>query len=248
MKFIRYPVCFILIVMLLAGCLPTSVRSEQPTPVLSVVAANTPMPLTPTPLPSPSPLPSATPTVTPTATPGVVDLSLATLRIEDLPDGFEVLDDASQSQLGLKPDLLAQMFEGTFHQAKPVSSFAFHNAKTNTFEIVIGVVFYPLTDVEQAQLDKILAVPDTVMNNFSQGFNGKAQLIVGLRLVGNKSVGWAFTNTSGQTTLQGEMMMFRRENAAALMMTLSVAGQKPGASIATMAPLLDQRIKTGLGY
>jgi hypothetical protein len=32
------------------------------------------------------------------------------------------------------------------------------------------------------------------------------------------------------------------------MMTLGVAGQKPTAIIASMAPLLDKRIKTGLGY
>ncbi len=249
MKSLRIYLCFFLALGLLAACQPASTRTD-PAVTVPVVFTLTPnQPATPTPTsPTPSPLPSDTPTPTITPSPRPVDMSQAVLRLEDLPDGFEVLDDASMTQLGLKPDLLAQLFEGTFHEAKPVTSFAFHNTKGKTFEIVIGTVFYPLTSVEQTRLDRILADPNAVMNNFTQGFNGQAQLNPNLSKVGDRSVGWWFTSASGQTTLKGEMVEFRRADAAGLMMTLGLADQTPPAPIQTLASLFDQRILKGLGY
>jgi hypothetical protein len=239
---------FLILVLLLAGCAPA--QTEQ-----APVIVSTPQPtagMTATLVPSatitPLPLPTATATLTPTVTPRPVNMELAALRLGDFPAGFEVLDEASQAQLGIKPELLAQLFEGVFHQAAPVTSFAFHNTNAKPFEIVLGVVFYPLTAVEKDQLDRILANPDAMIKDFSHDFNGKSQLNPELNKFGNKSTGWSFTSTSGQSTLKGDMLVLRRENAAGLVMTLGVAGQPSPAAIENLAPLFDQRLRTGLGY
>ena len=251
MKSIRTCFTLFLVLGLLTGCQPANTPT-LPAATITLVYTLTPTPIQPTatPVASPTatPLPSEMPTPTSTPTLRPVDMSQAILRLEDLPDGFEVLDDASMTQLGLKPDLLAKVFEGTFHQSTPVTSFAFHNARDKPFEIVVGTVFYPLTSAEQNQFDRILADPNAVMNNFTQGFTGAAQLNPDLGKVGNKSVGWWFTSASGQSTLKGEMVEFRRADAAGLMMTLGLVDKTPPAPIQTLAPLLDQRILMGLGY
>ncbi|MDO8971563.1 MAG: hypothetical protein Q7U74_12790 [Saprospiraceae bacterium] len=177
-----------------------------------------------------------------------VDMSKAVLKIEDFPVGFQVLDANAQRQLGMLPETLSQPFEGIFRQASPVTSFAFANPEAKLFEVVIGLVFYPLTHQEQAAFDSMLENPNPTIKNFSQGFGGQAQLLAEMGKFGNASIGWTFTSTGGQTQFKGEMVMFRRENAVGLLLIMFLADQKPPAASSMLAPILDERIRMGLGY
>ena len=192
--------------------------------------------------------PTYPPTLTPTPGQRMVDMSLAGLLLEDFPPGFEVLDDSDQVRLGLTPDLLYQPFAGTFHRASPVSHFAFQTSPTVPFEVVLGVVFYPLEISEQVDLDHILAEPESTMANFSQGFGGQAELAPEIGQAANAGLGWTFTDEKGQTRLKGEMVIFRRGEAAAIMLSLYQADRTPPTNLTILAPRLAQRINQGLGY
>jgi len=226
--------------------------TSLPTPTVAIYPATASVAptasLSPTASLPPTPIPTLRPTLTYTPKPRKVDMGLAGLRLEDFPPGFEVLDEANQARLGLTPELLFHLFEGTFRQASPVNRFAFHTSEGGPFEVVIGVVFYPLMKPEQVELDHILADPESAMLNFSQGFGGQAQLAPEFSQVANAAVGWTFRSENGQARLQGEMVIFRRGEAAAIMMALYQADQKPPAGLATLAPRLDQRVNQGLGY
>jgi hypothetical protein len=213
---------------------PASTAALPPTATL--------VPPTATPIP---PTPSPAPTFTPTARP--VDMSKAKLLLTDFPAGFQELDAAAQARLGMSAESLSKPFEGIFRQASPVTTFAFANPEPKSFEVVIGLVFYPLTPPEQAAFDHMLADPTATMRDFSQGFGGQAQLVAELGTFGDASIGWTFTTTSGQSKFKGEMVLLRRAGAVGLLLTMFQADQKPPAPASLLAPLLDKRIQQGLG-
>jgi hypothetical protein len=234
--------------LLLSGCSPESVDLPPVGPTQSPLVLPTATSLPTLPLTATATLSSTkTPAPTNTPTPRVVDMSRAVLQLEDLPKGFLVLDEATQAQLGITPDLLAQFFENTFHKSRPAATFAFHNADKQPFEVIIGAVFYPLETQEQVEFDRVVGDSEGLIRNFSQGFEGKTQALANSSKVGDASAAWTFLSSSGQASLKGEMLVFRHANAAGLLMTLFVADKQPLAPIVQIAPLFNKRIQASLG-
>lgn len=209
--------------------------------------------------PTQPPLPTAVPTLAATTAPtrpaytatptkpAVIDFSGATLKLSDLPAGFQELDAASQAQIGLTPENLAKSFQSAFRQAKVASMSAFLNPSPQSFEVVLSLVFHPLTQLEQASFDLELADPAKAITSFGQGFGGKAEPLAGADKFGNASIGLTFTTASGALTLRGDMVIARRESAAMLVMVMYRDGSKAPVSAQVLCPLLDGRIKTALG-
>ena len=223
-------------------------------------AAATLPPAQPTSMPTLQALPSAAPSLAPTAAPttkpaataaatqpAAVDLSSATLKLTDLPAGFQELDAVSQAQIGLTPENLAKSFQNAFRQAKVVSMGAFLNPSPQTFEVVLSLVFHPLTQLEQASFDLELSDPTRAIAAFGQGFGGKAEPLAGADKYGNASIGMTFTTASGALTLRGDMVIMHRESAAMLIMVMYSNGSKPPISAQTLCPVLDGRVKAAVG-
>lgn len=217
---------------------------------LTVSATETPAII----LPSPSftavlenPTATNPPTAIPSPTAVKVDLTHASLRLEELPKGFQVLDQESQAQAGLSPDAIAQSFKGIFQQAQPIHSFAYVTTDLKNFEIVVGLVFYPIITAEQASFDQMLTDPNGAIKNFAMSFGGEVKSLANLATLGDSRAGWGFTSSSGQPPLNGEMVIIRRETVVTLLLTMFPSDQKPLAAVGNLAQTLDANVKKGLG-
>lgn len=221
-----------------------STSAPQPTQV--VQAAPTMVFPTAAPTLAASPTPTK-PVATPTVTPFVVDLSGARLKASDFPAGFQELDAQAQAQIGISQETFASQFKGTFSQAKVASMSTFLNPSPAQFQIVLTLVFHPLTQMEQAAFDQDVADPAKAAATFGQGFGSKAEPIKGAATYGNASVGMTFTSVSGALTLRSDFFMVRRENAAFIVLVMYKDGTKPLVAAATLCPVMDTRVRAGLG-
>ncbi len=252
MQKIRMMITVLVTAFVVLSCdLPFEVGQQQAAPTQAPMQATSAptAQILPTTLPSLAP---TTPPVKPAATattvpPAGIDLSTANLRLSDLPAGFQELDAATQSQVGLTPENLAKAFQSAFRQAKVASMGAFVNPSSQSYEVVVSLVFHPLAQAEQAAFDQELADPAKTIATFGQGFGGKAEVLAGTNQFGNKSVGMTFTTASGALILRGDMVIMRRESAAMLLMVMYRDGSKPPISALTLCPVLDGRVKTALG-
>jgi len=242
-------------VFILAGmvmsCDLTQPQTSQPTAVAQPAQPATAAPTLFFATTAPTPLPATAiptkPAATPTITPFVVDLSGARLKISDFPAGFQELDAQAQAQIGLSQETFANSFKSTFSQAKVAAMSAYLNPSAAQFEIVLTLVFHPLTQVEQAAFDQEVADPVKAAATFGQGFGSKADPIKGVDTFGNASTGMTFTSASGALTLRSDFFMVRRESAAFLVLVMYKDGLKPVVTAASLCPILDTRVKAGLG-
>lgn len=217
---------------------PQPTKVEQAAPTLFFPTATPALAATPTP---------TKPAATLTVTPFVVDLSAARLKASDFPAGFQELDAQAQAQIGISQESFASQFKGSFSQAKVAAMSTFLNPAPAQFEIVLTLVFHPMTQVEQAAFDQEVADPVKAAATFGQGFGSKAEPIKGAETYGNASVGMTFTSTSGALTLRSDFFMVRRENAAFIVLVMYKEGTKPLVTAASLCPIIDSRVKAGLG-
>ncbi len=178
-----------------------------------------------------------------TATLQTADLSAVKIQLQDLPVEFQELDAASQQQIGLTQASLASYFEGTFSQARATNYFAFVNAKAESFEVVLGLLFSPLSAAEKASFDKELSDPSLAMQTFSAAFGGAAEVIQGSDQVGEKSAGFTFLSQSGALSMRGDLYLARRQGVAQLVLVLYQDGKQPPMPAAALSALLDARLK-----
>lgn len=223
-----------------------SILVESATETLTLDPTKTP----PTPSLSPTlakPIFTITAPPVPSITQVKVDLDKATLHLEELPKGFQVLDEKSQAQAGLAPNALTQSFAGIFRQAQPIHSFAYVTSDPKNFEIVVGLVFSPILAAEQASFDQILTDPNGAIKNFAKSFGSDVNVLPNLPNLGDSRTGWGFTSTSGQPQLKGEMVITRRETVICLLVSMFPADQKPTVKITDLAQILDANVNKAFG-
>lgn len=240
----------------LASCGPAYPKDRVlPTPTVFIEAlpeipTRTPTLLLPTLTLSPTqPLPTATSTASPEPSPTAVevDLNLATLRLEELPVGFEVLDEKSQSQAGLSPDKIRQLFSGIFGQALLVHSFSYVTSDPKKFEIVVGLVLSPIIAADQVVIDQMLTDPNGFMKNFAKNFGSEAALLSDLPRLGDSlTIGWGFTCASGQPPLRGEIVITRRDTIVTWLLIMFPSDQKPSAPVSNLARILNANVEKAL--
>ena len=195
--------------------------------------------------------PTRTPPLAPTLTERLVvtptlksaDLSAVKIELKDLPPDFQAVDVASQEQIGLTEATLGAYFTGAFSQAQPANYFAYLNAKPETFEVVLGLLFTPLTGDEAATFDNELSDPALAMQTFGANFGGAAEIIQGSDQVGQKSAGFTFLSQTGTLSMRGDLYLARRENVASVVLVLYQDGKQPPMPAAGIAAFLDARLK-----
>jgi len=196
------------------------------------------------------PIPSETPAVQsqPAATAETAQnpLGLVVLKDTDFPAGFTALDANSQQQIGVTPDSVAGLFQGTFSQAKPSNYFVFLNPSPDTYQLVMGTLFSPLTSKESDAFDLDLADPAKATKSFTSGLGNNADVLTTANTLGEKSIGFTFTTQANSITLRGDLIMVRRGNVVAILLTMYQDGSKPPADLITLAGTLDGRLKTAL--
>lgn len=249
---IRFWTTLIVVALVAMSCdLPFELGEQQAAP--TVLAPQPPVSLPTSALPTA--LPTVAPTIAPTkpqatstpTQPPVVNLTGINLKLTDLPAGFQELDAASQAQIGLTQENLAQSFQSVFRQAKVSSMTAFINPNITSFEVIVGLVFHPLTTLEQSAFDLEVSDPAKAIATFGQGFGNKTEPLAGADKFGNASLGMTFTTTSGALVLRGDIVIVRRESAAIVLLTMVREGSKPPVSVLTLTPIVDARVKTAFG-
>lgn len=217
---------------------PTTTANPAQAIPTSLPVVNTAEPF-PTPLPT-LPRSSATPTVK------ALDLSSVVVRLNELPQGFQELDRVTQTQIGLTEETLSAFFQGSFKNAKPGNYFAFLNPASGSFEVLVGMLFSPLSNDEKVTLDAEMSDPQKAKQNFDSGFGGSAEILKGAETVGEKSIGFTFTTESGAVTLRGEMVMARRGEVAFVVLVLYQDGKKPLVTVVEVGTNLDGKLKAAL--
>jgi len=191
--------------------------------------------------PAPTEVPTAVPTQEPSGVTG--DLGSVILKESDFPDGFVQLTDQELEDMGMTADSLASSFEGTFSNAEPENFTAFLNSDPESFEIVLSMLFYPISRVEQASFDLELADPETAAENFASGLGSDSEILAGSDSFGDSSIGFTFVeDSSGDAGLRGDMVIVRRGDAVILTMAMYLDGSTPSADILDVTSILDNRL------
>jgi hypothetical protein len=173
-------------------------------------------------------------------------LSTVVLLAADFPTGFSPLDVNSQQTIGVTQETVAGMFQGTFSQAKPSNYFVFLNPSPDTYQLVLGTLFSPLTPNESSAFDLDLADSAKATKSFTSGLGNNANVIDAANKLGEKSIGFTFTTQANTIMLRGDLVMVRRGNVVAILLTMYQDGFKPPADLLKLAGTLDDRLKTAL--
>jgi hypothetical protein len=220
--------------------------SNQPTktlPVLPTViqASSTPSPESPS-------TQAVQQTSVPALLPVALDLATVILKINDFPPGFAELDATTQQQMGVTEETVASMFQGMFSEAKPSNYFAFLNAASASYQLVIGALISPLTQNEEAAFDQELNDPTQATKSFTSGLGINGEVIAGADGLGEKSIGFTFTAPANSITLRGDLLMVRRSNVVILVITMYQDGVTPDIDVISLASILDGRLKDALAH
>lgn len=235
---------------LISGCsvandLVALVQTRTPTPT------ETPSPTaTPTRVPTATVTPARRPTNTPTAVP-MPNLSTATITLKDLPPGFEALDQADVSKLGLSDTAMAGAF-GSPSQAKLQNSFMFLASGSQKMDIIMGLLLYPLSALDKASFDSAIANPDTLLKGLALGMGTNATLVKsaavlpGMDKFGDRSTGITFALANAAPALRMDVIIMRRGPVEAMLYSVYTNGTKSAVSIAELVRKWDSRLAAAL--
>lgn len=215
--------------------------SSQPTRTMVVLPTIIQTGGTPAPDVTAAPI-SGQPTVA-AVIPSAADLTAVTLKIDDFPPGFTALDTATEQEIGITQAKVAGMFQGMFAQARTVNYFAFLNPTSDSYQLVFGTLFSPLTVKEGAAFDQELDDPTRAKQSFTSGLGGNAEVLSGTGGLGEKSIGFTFTTPANSITLRSDLMMVRRGSVVILMITMYQDGVMPNIDAISLATILDGRLK-----
>lgn len=170
-----------------------------------------------------------------------IDLSSAVLTLDDLPAGFQTLDEADLNSMGFSKESILKGFTDILSKATAQNFVAFLNP-TQT-QIIVSSVIYPLTFLEEKSFDILLSSPDKLSSLIPDSAGAKnLQAIQGLENIGDKAGGFSFTTSTDQVLWMSDILLVRRNAAIALTYTLSPAGVQPSISVIQLATLLDTKI------
>jgi hypothetical protein len=226
------------------GALPVAAQAASATAVRTATNTPTPGP-TSTRAFAPSPTPTRTRVLTVTATPVATgthqpspDVSSAVLTLEDLPRGFEA---KSLDELGMTLPRLWGAGPGVG------ASYAF--LATEPLEVVVGIVI-PLSPDDYAIFDADTEQPETVAELVAKDLQGDTDetpeygVLSGVADIGNAAVGFTlpFTASSG-IPWRLDMVVFRRDAVASMIMVVYPAGATPLVGVEVLARKADARVR-----
>jgi hypothetical protein len=181
--------------------------------------------------------------------PAAVDLSAVILNVNDFPPGFTGLDTATEQEIGITQAKVSGMFQGMFSQASISNYFAFLNPASDSYQLVFGTLFSPLTVKEEAAFDQELNDPARAKQSFASGLGGgNAEVLAGTGGLGEKSIGFTFTTPANSITLRSDLMMVRRGSVVILLITMYQDGVTPDIDAISLATILDGRLKDALPH
>ena len=190
------------------------------------------------------PLPTKAPVVTTNMT---ADLSSAKLSSSDLPSGFKSVDLES---MGLNADSLGQSFSGASSTAKVASSSGFMRQSSSSVDLVMDFVMYPFTATEAAAVNKTFEDPVQAEKDFKTGFGSTGDVQMNrdwLNALGDHSIGFNGTMSSGGTKLDIQIIVVMRDNAMEMVLTMNTQDHA-AVDILNLAQVLDGKVIDALSH
>lgn len=191
---------------------------------------------------------SPRPTRVPTATP-VPDLTGAMLRLEDLPAEFEPLTEAEKAEAGLSEQDLKPLWED-FSEARPLNVTAFWSRYPGKVQVIISLLVYPLTPLEQAAFDRDVA-DGTKLGSFPQPAGssnfGPPGLLSDMGGYGDCSIGITATDNDPEFPVRLSLGLVRRGQVLEVLYVYHEDGKPPPVDIRWLTLRLDMRVAEGLG-
>lgn len=222
----------VIIFLLTQGNQPASPQSTLAAGVTPPVLSPAPPKNTPTSRP-----PAPTPTLSGSAY-DAVNLSAA-----DLPPGFELISDEEAAEMGLDMESFATMLSG-FTTADPVNSITALKFTSSEFEMAFVLIAAPLSPFEMTNFDKEVSNPAQAVESFAEGLGGPAEYWAAGSTVGETAVGMYFSlDSGGGMILLGEVIVFRRGNALAMVLTFYLDGGMHEVDTRLLAQKVDFQIQ-----
>lgn len=222
--------------------------SEAPTPFPTLRATNTPVPTRQRATPRPSPTLSTTDKALRQTRAALPDLSGVALTMADMPPGFGAMSPGDLAEWGLSgSDLeqsLADTVQATVHNP---AGFAFTDPPS--FEYILTYLVYPLTEAEQADLDRMIAGdPVSLIAALPPVKDrGNATLLPGADRFGDKSGGCSLLGRFDENVpVHLDVLVIRRGAVVAVVQAVYPEGTPP-LTVIDAAGILDARLAQALG-
>jgi hypothetical protein len=170
------------------------------------------------------------------------------LLLEDLPAGFLALPPEDLKKLGMTPDGFAAFGKCWSAAAPLIRHSGFIDPRD--FQVVVGLVFSPVSPLEAAAVHMQLASPDAAVKSFQSGPPigpvGQFTVIPGLDVFADRSQGLTATMTRGALAVRWDIVVAIRGTALEIVLSMYRDGAKPTAGAAEIARALDARTAAAL--
>ncbi len=224
---LAFKLAIALAVFVTLGCGGISQLLPTPTPVF-----------TSTPTITPSPTPTLTPIPTLTSTP-LPDISAARISLSELPKGFEEL---SPEELGLNKATAGG------NALNPQVTFAFVN--TRHFQMIFGMNFFVAGKMDRVGFDVAMNQPEIALKQMASGMGAQnvhdEKILTGLEDVGEMQIAMTMVSDMKGVPMRVDIVVFRRDIIGAILISMTMEGQKPNISLHDLGKLFDQNIQKTL--
>jgi len=169
------------------------------------------------------------------------DLSNVVLTIDDLPGNFQNLPIESLEKIGFGQNTLTTAFQGAFTNAQPHNLTAYMNPDANQVEVILSILFSPLSQDEVRTWDAQVDNPEQAAYDFSLGVSGDSQAIIKPEYsgIGDKSIGFITTDEG----FNMETLLVRRNRTISLLLLMYMNSTQ--LNLRQLAIVLDQRLVAG---
>ena len=171
------------------------------------------------------------------------DLSGVILNLEDMPPGFEELQ---ENQKEAMTTALAQMGRalGSGSRIRTQNATGYWNADPANIQMVVSLLISPLSEVEQKNFDNTIQKPDQLLVLLARmlGSNTEAEQLAGMDDIGETSFAFSVLASTSGLDIRMEVIAARRGEVVEQILVAYLDGQQPAADVHEIARVLDDRL------
>lgn len=174
---------------------------------------------------------------------GELDLSGATIVLDDLPPGFQALSGDDLARLESAMDL-SQAYLASSTQAELLNFTGFRTLEATNLQFALAGLVSPMSSAEQSEIDRAFADPDAAIKTLSDMLGGSgASELPGAGNIGNSRLAFSM-ETMG---FRMEYVVARRGPVLVEVACLYKEGKQPLTGAVELARILDDRVAAVVG-
>jgi len=174
---------------------------------------------------------------------GEPDLSSATIALDDLPSGFQLLSGDDLARLESAMDL-AQAYLQSNTQAELINFTGYRTTQATDIQFALAGLVTPISSAEQSMIDRAFSNPDAAIEELSAMIGGSgASELPGASSIGNSRLAFSM-ETMG---FRMEYVVARRGPVLVEVAYLYKEGNQPLTGAVELARILDDRVAAVVG-